>query len=107
MTNMTEPTLQVALTDNSASLQLFLYLQLLDLITTLLGFRMGLSEASPFIHFLMQFGILGGLLGSKMVGVVIGAFCVWRRRFRVIGLINYWYAALVIWNLFLIVSVGR
>lgn len=90
--------------DWSASLQLFFYLQLLDVLTTLAGFRLGFSEASPFIHLLMRFGVLEGLLGSKMVAIAIGAFCVWRRRYRVIGIINYWYAALVIWNLALICS---
>jgi hypothetical protein len=91
-------------TDWSPSLQLFFYLQLLDVLTTLLGFRLGLSEASPFIQFLMHFGVLTGLLGSKVVAVCLAAFCVWRRRFRVITLINYWYAALVIWNLALIAT---
>jgi hypothetical protein len=90
--------------DWSSSLQLFFYLQLLDILTTLLGIRLGLSEASPFIQFLMRFGVLGGLLASKIVAFAIGGFCVWRRRFRVIGMVNYWYATLVIWNLALIVS---
>ena len=93
---------EVIVKDWSGNVQLFLYLQVLDVITTMLGFRSGLSEASPFIHFLMGFGIVGGLLGSKIIGVGIGAFCVWRRRFRVIALINYWYAALIFWNLLLI-----
>ena len=97
MTNATD--YPQSLIDCSEAVQLFLYLQLLDVITTLLGFRLGASEASPFIQFLMRFGILGGLLGSKLIAVAIGAFCVWRRRFRVIQLANYWYAALVIWNL--------
>ena len=30
--------------------QVFVYLQLLDLLTTLVGFRMGAAEASPFIR---------------------------------------------------------
>lgn len=90
--------------DCSLSLQLFIYLQLLDVLTTWLGLRLGLGEASPFIHFLMGFGVLGGLLGSKVVAVLLGGYCVWRRRFGIISLINYWYAALVIWNLVLIVS---
>jgi len=90
--------------DWSFTLHVFLYLQVLDVATTWLGFRMGLAEASPFIQFLMHWGLLAGLLESKAVALLLGAFCVWRRRYHVIHLINYWYAALVIWNLTLIVT---
>ncbi len=98
MTNRTESV------DWSLSLQIFFYLQLLDALTTWLGLRVGLAEASPFIHYLMRFGPMAGLLASKLVAVGLGAVCVWRRRFGVISLINYWYAGLVIWNFALILS---
>ena len=94
----------VARIDWSSSLQLFFYLQVLDVLTTWLGFRLGLSEASPFIQLLMRFGVLDGLLASKAIAFAIGAICVWRRRFRVISIINYWFGALVVWNLLLITS---
>lgn len=87
------------------SLQVFLYLQLLDVLTTLLGFRIGLSEASPFVGLLVQMGPATGLLLSKIVAVGLGAFCLWTNRSRVIRWINYWYAALVLWNIVLILSV--
>jgi hypothetical protein len=87
----------------SLSLQLFLYLQVLDALTTWVGFRVGLSEASPFIRALMHFGPLAGLFASKLLAVVLGGYCVWRGRFRLIEILNYWYAALVVWNLALIV----
>ncbi len=87
----------------SLSLQLFLYLQVLDALTTWVGFRVGLSEASPFIRALMHMGPLTGLFASKLLAVVLGGYCVWRGRFRLIEILNYWYAALVVWNLALIV----
>ncbi|HWZ31316.1 MAG TPA: DUF5658 family protein [Bryobacteraceae bacterium] len=90
--------------DWSLSLQLFLYLQLLDALTTYLGLRHGLAEASPFVQFLMRVGPVIGLLGSKIVAVLLGAYCVWRARYKVISLINYWYAGLVVWNFALILS---
>jgi hypothetical protein len=90
--------------DWSLNLQVFLYLQVLDALTTWLGFRVGLSEASPFIHFLMRVGPLTGLFGSKITAFALGGYCVWRRRFGVIKWINYWYAGLVVWNLALILS---
>lgn len=90
--------------DWSLSLQVFLYLQVLDFLTTWVGFRMGLSEASPFIQFLMRIGPLEGVLFSKAVALLLGAYCVWRGKYHVIHWINYWYAALVVWNLALIVA---
>jgi hypothetical protein len=90
--------------DWSFSLHAFLYLQVLDVLTTWLGFRLGLGEASPFIRLLLHWGPLAGLLASKAVALSLGALCVWRRRYHVIHLINYWYAALVVWNLALMMT---
>ncbi len=90
--------------DWTLSLQAFLYLQVLDALTTWVGFRMGLTEASPFIRLLMQWGPMAGVFASKLLAVGLGGYCVWSRRFTLIGLLNYWYAALVVWNLALIVS---
>jgi Domain of unknown function (DUF5658) len=90
--------------DWSFSLHVFLYLQVLDAMTTWLGFRLGLAEGSPFVRLLMHWGPLAGVLASKAVALGLGALCVWRRRYHVIHLINYWYAALAIWNLTLIVT---
>ncbi len=81
------------------TVQVFLYLQLLDFLTTLLGFRLGASEASPFIRTLLYFGPALGVALSKGVALGLGAFCIWRRKTRVIGWINYWYAGLIVWNL--------
>lgn len=91
-------------TNWSLSLQMFFYLQVLDVLTTWIGWRVGLGEASPFIHFLMRMGPMAGLIASKGVAFLLGGICVWRKRFQVIGLINYWYAALVVWNMALILS---
>jgi len=90
--------------DSSLNLQIFCYLQVLDVLTTWLGFRIGLSEASPFIRMLMDLGPMAAVLGSKVVALGLGAVCVWSGRLHVIRLINYWYAGLVVWNLVLILS---
>ena len=86
-------------------LQLFLFLQLLDVITTLIGFEIGLAEASPFVRYVMQMGPMTGLLISKVIAILLATFCVWSGRYRVIRYINYWYAALVMWNIALILWV--
>ena len=79
--------------------QIFIYLQLLDLLTTLLGFRMGAGEASPFIRMLMHAGPAMGVLASKIVALTLGAVCVYARKFHLIRWATYWYGALVVWNL--------
>jgi Domain of unknown function (DUF5658) len=96
--------ISVATRDWTLSLHVFLYLQVLDVLTTWLGFRLGLAEASPFICLLMHWGPLAGVVASKAVALSLGAFCVWWRRYHVIHLINYWYAALVVWNLSLLMT---
>ena len=87
-----------------ASFQLFLYLQVLDLLTTLVGLRLGLQEVSPFVRHLMRLDPTVGLLASKVLAVVLGGYCLWTQRHRLIGWINYWYAALVAWNLCIILA---
>jgi len=84
--------------------QIFVYLQLLDLLTTLLGFRVGAAEASPFIRMLMHAGPFAGVAASKLLALVLGALCVYTKRHHLIRWATYWYAALVVWNLTLILS---
>ncbi len=90
--------------DNWLVVQVFLYLQLLDLLTTLIGLRLGASEVSPFVRTLMQFGPAWGVLLSKLIAVVIGAVCIALDRTHLIRWISYWYAALVVWNLAVLLS---
>lgn len=91
------------------ALQVFVYLQLLDFLTTLVGFRLGASEASPFIAKLIHATSPAiGVAASKVVGLGIGGLCIALNRSRLIAWINYWYAALIVWNLsiLLIASAG-
>jgi hypothetical protein len=76
---------------------IFIYLQLLDLLTTLVGFKMGASEASPFIRTLMHAGPVTGVALSKVVALGIGGLCVWADRPHIIKWITYWYGGLVVW----------
>jgi hypothetical protein len=87
------------------TIQVFVYLQLLDFLTTLLGFRLGAAEASPFIRSLLYMGPAVALALSKGIALGLGAFCLWRKKAHVIGWINYWYAGLVVWNLCVILRV--
>jgi|SRR5579863_2996803 len=89
-------------------IDIFVYLQLLDFLTTLAGFRIGASEASPFIAKLIH--VSSPMLGvaiSKLIALGLGAFFVVRKKTRLIGWINYWYAALVVWNLCILANLGH
>lgn len=104
---MTPTTANAAWVDHSTALQLFLYLQVLDFMTTMIGFRLGASELSPFVKWLTDFGPAAGVLMSKAIAVLLAAFCVWRQKFRIIRLINYWYAGLIVWNLMILMILGH
>jgi hypothetical protein len=91
---------------NRLAVQIFLYLQLLDLLTTLVGLRMGASEASPFIRALMQFGPALGVFLSKLVAVALAILCIWMDKIHLIRWICYWYAALVVWNFSVLLSLA-
>lgn len=79
--------------------QIFVYLQLLDLLTTLVGFKLGAAEASPFIRVLMHTGPAMGVALSKALALGIGGVCIYANRPHLIKWITYWYGGLVVWNL--------
>jgi hypothetical protein len=84
--------------------QVFVYLQLLDLLTTLVGFRVGAAEASPFIRLLMHIGPAAGVAASKVLALGLGALCVYVNKSHLIKWVTYWYGGLVVWNLMVILA---
>ncbi len=88
-------------------IQVFVYLQLLDFLTTMVGFKLGAHEASPFIAKLIHTTSPAmGVAASKLVGLAIGGLCVVTSRVKLLSLANYWYAALVVWNLAMILMIN-
>jgi hypothetical protein len=85
--------------------QIFIYLQLLDLLTTLVGFKFGASEASPFIRVLMHWGPATGVVLSKLLALALGGLCVYLKKKKLIRWASYWYSALVVWNLMILLAV--
>lgn len=85
-------------------IEVFLYLQLLDLLTTMLGLYLGASEISPFIRMMMSLDPLVGVAASKLIAVALAGWCLWARRERIVRWINYWYAALVVWNIAMLLN---
>ena len=84
--------------------QIFVYMQLLDFLTTIVGFRVGAAEASPFIRLMMHFGPAAGVAMSKAVALGLGGLCVWLEKHYLLQWISYWYGGLVVWNLMILLA---
>ena len=91
--------------DSMVYVQVFLYLQVLDFLTTLVGLKLGVSEASPFIRSLMHLGPSVAVAASKIVAIGLAGLCVSLNRTYLVRWINYWYAAVIVWNLCNILAV--
>jgi hypothetical protein len=81
---------------------IFIALQVLDVLTTLLGFRVGAAESSPFIGRLMEFGPVTGLLLSKLIASALAGAALFAHRERLVRFVNFWFVAVVGWNLVVI-----
>jgi hypothetical protein len=77
----------------------FLYLQLLDFLTTVVAIKVGFAESSPFIRWLMQSNMTVGLAESKVVAILLAGLCIAIDKGFLVRWINRWYAAVVVWNL--------
>ena len=84
------------------SISVFVFLQALDILTTLIGLRLGAGEASAFISRLMHLGPVPALMISKILAVILVLIALRRGRPRIVVLANFWFAAVVTWNLALI-----
>ena len=104
MTPETNPT-QAGITHAfpTPSIGLFLGLQILDVLTTLVGLHLGAQEGSTFVGHLLQTGPLSGLIISKILAAGLAAFAVFLNRKRVLVFLNFWFGAVVAWNLIAIV----
>ena len=79
--------------------QIFVYLQVLDLLTTLVGLKMGAAEFSPFVRILMSAGPAAGVIASKVIALGLGGLCIYLRKPHLLRWASYWYGGLVVWNL--------
>src|ERR1039457_2299698 len=97
------------------SMAVFFALQSLDVLTTLIGLNLGAKEASMFVGRLLQLGPVSGLLISKCFAIILqaaafafrwprGVLSVSPARPGWLAFLNYWFAALVAWNLYTILS---
>jgi hypothetical protein len=86
------------------SLSLFVALQLLDVLTTLIGLRAGAQEGSLFIGQLMRIAPGAALAVSKLIAAVLVCVALRFKRPRLVVFMNYWFAAVVSWNLLMIIT---
>ena len=80
-------------------IQVFVFLQLLDVLTTVLGLKLGAQELNPVIRQFMEAGPLVGLAISKAAVLVLGGVVIWMQRQRVLVTVNYLFGVLIVWNL--------
>jgi hypothetical protein len=69
------------------------------MLTTLLGMQMGAQEASLFLGNLMKVGPVAALLIAKIMAVALVAVAMKYKKPRLVVFLNYWFAAVVTWNL--------
>ena len=81
------------------SLGIFVALQMLDILTTLLGLQLGAKESSIFLERLMHLGPVAALLMAKIFAVALVAMALRMKRPRMVIFMNYWFALVVTWNL--------
>ena len=91
---------------STQSIVVFAALQALDILTTLLGWKLGAREANPFIARLADLGPLPGLVVAKLIGFVLFLAVFVAGRARLLRLLNLWFAGLITWNLAIIYVLG-
>ena len=77
------------------------YLQVLDFLTTVAFLMNGIKEGNPLVRFALAAGPnpITGLLMVKALAVLLGVFCWWIGRERLLWRINIVFALLIAWNL--------
>jgi hypothetical protein len=83
-------------------LTVFICLQILDVLTTVVGLRLGAVEGSPFVAHLLRCGTVSGLVFAKVIACVLAASALLRNRERLLRIVNFWFVAIVGWNLIVI-----
>lgn len=90
----------------TSSLVLFSYLQLLDLLTTVVFILHGVQEGNPLVKFaiVMAPSPLIGLLMVKAAAMAMGVYCSVQGRQKLLLRMNVFFAALISWNLIALIA---
>lgn len=79
----------------------FVYLQLLDVLTTIAFLLQGVSESNPVVKWAMRAGPdpVSGLVLLKAAAVAMGIYCSLSSREKLLQRVNIFFALLVAYNL--------
>ena len=82
----------------------FVYLQLLDILTTVAFLMQGVAEGNPFVRWALSDGQnpLHSLILIKAASVALAIYCGWARH-RALRIANIFFAGLVAYNLVAII----
>lgn len=83
----------------------FLYLQVLDVLTTMAFLLNGAREANPLVRMGLEFGHspLFILVAVKLVAMALAVYCVRKSRLKLLQRVNVCFAVLVAWNLIVVI----
>lgn len=79
----------------------FVYLQLLDVLTTLAFLLNGVAESNPVVRWAMSAAPnpVTGLVLVKVAAIAMGVYCVVSARQKLLRKVNIFFAGLVAYNL--------
>jgi hypothetical protein len=88
-------------------LLIFVALQCLDVLTTLVFLNYGIAEGNPFVRWALSraYAPWVGLTVSKLVAAIIGHYCYRSGRTTLLRRANAGYSLVVGWNLMAIAPV--
>jgi hypothetical protein len=84
----------------------FSYLQVLDVLTTLVFLAHGVQEANPLVKFAVAASRnpIAALLAVKVAAIAMAVYCRWSGRSRLLAGANAFFAARVVWNLLALIA---
>ena len=98
-TNIVDPTTQGI---SNRVIVVFVALQLLDVLTTILGLSVGAHEGNYLVAQFMHWGPALGLLIAKFLGFVLLLVAFAAGKLRLLRMLNLWFLCIVAWNLAII-----
>lgn len=86
----------------------FIYLQLLDVLTTIAFMMHKVEEMNPLIKWAMResFNPLMGLVLVKVAAVMLAVLCVASSRYSVLRKVNVFFALVVAYNVVVLILVA-
>lgn len=79
----------------------FIYLQLLDILTTIAFMMQGVGESNPIVRWAIREGPhpIWALFMLKGGAVLLALFCLYRSREKLLRKVNVFFACLIVYNL--------